>query len=127
MASPRPHRVLIVDDHPDAAELACMLLSALGHECRAATSGAEGLSTAAEFTPDIAIVDIGLPDISGYEVANALRASYGESIYLAAITGWGQPEDLVRARTAGFDLHVLKPADASKLRGVLAAAERAHP
>ncbi|MBX3157322.1 MAG: response regulator [Deltaproteobacteria bacterium] len=121
------HRILIVDDHPDAADLACMLLSALGHECRAATSGTEGLAAAAEFAPDIAIVDIGLPDISGYEVAHALRATYGPSIYLAAVTGWGQPDDLRRAQNAGFDQHVLKPADATKLRGVLAAAERAHP
>jgi CheY-like chemotaxis protein len=121
------HRILIVDDHPDAADLACLLLSALGHECRAATSGTEGLATAAEFAPDIAIVDIGLPDISGYEVAHALREAYGSAIYIAAVTGWGQPDDLQRARTAGFDQHVLKPADASKLRGVLTAAERAHP
>jgi CheY-like chemotaxis protein len=118
------HRVLIVDDHPDAAEISCTLISMMGHECRIAVSGARAIEEARSFEPDIAILDISLPDVSGYDVARALRAApAGRSLYLAAMTGWGQPEDLARAYAAGFDRHVLKPADARKLQAILDAAE----
>jgi CheY-like chemotaxis protein len=113
-------RVLVVDDYPDSAEIASMLLTLYGHECRTAVNGLDALAQAAEFQPDIVILDIGLPDISGYEVARTLRARAGSRpLYLAAVTGWGQPEDRVRAFAAGFDQHVLKPADAAKIRGIL--------
>jgi two-component system, OmpR family, response regulator len=115
-------RVLVVDDYPDAAEIACLLLESLGHECRAATTGAGALAEAERFDPQIVILDIGLPDISGYDVARELRRRCGAGIYLAAVTGWGQPADRVRAFAAGFDLHVLKPADGMKLRGIISAA-----
>jgi CheY-like chemotaxis protein len=118
-------RVLVVDDYPDAAESACMLLGLLGHDCRAATCGEEALMEAARFEPDIAILDIGLPDLSGFELARELRKqSGGRPLYLAAVTGWGQPEDRIRAFTAGFNHHVLKPADQSKLKTILELAER---
>ena len=118
------HRVLIVDDYPDAADIACTLLTLHGHECRFACCGKEALETAQEFQPDIAILDIGLPDISGYEVAGALRKAYaGKPLYIAAVTGWGQPEDRMRAFAAGFDHHVLKPADGDKLRDIVRLAE----
>ena len=120
------HRVLVVDDHPDAAEIACALLELFGHQCAIATTGQQGLARAAEFEPDVAIVDIGLPDISGYEVARQLRASSsGRPLFLAALTGWGAPEDRDRAFAAGFDYHVTKPADAEKLREILARADLA--
>jgi CheY-like chemotaxis protein len=120
-------RVLIVDDYPDAAEAASMLITLYGHECRTATTGQDALAQAATFDPEIVILDIGLPDISGYEVARTLRARPGgRSLYLAAVTGWGQPEDRARALAAGFDQHVLKPTDAAKIKGILQlAAERA--
>lgn len=118
------HRVLIVDDHPDAAEVSCMLLSALGHQCRAAMTGERALQQDRDFQPDIVICDIGLPDISGYEVARELRARHGHSLYIAALTGWGQTADRARAMKAGFDQHILKPADAAKLESVIAAAEQ---
>jgi CheY-like chemotaxis protein len=119
------HHVLIVDDYPDAAEIACTLLTLLGHECRAAYCGRDALAEARSFQPDIAILDIGLPDISGYELAGELRKLYaGRPLYLAAITGWGQPEDRVKAFAAGFDHHVLKPADGGKIREIIRLAER---
>lgn len=118
------HRVLIVDDYPDAADVACTLLTMLGHECRSASNGREALEAARTLEPDIALLDIGLPDISGYEVANELRRAYaGKPLYLAAVTGWGSPADRVRAIAAGFDLHVLKPADGRTLRDILRLAE----
>ncbi|HET7503358.1 MAG TPA: response regulator [Kofleriaceae bacterium] len=118
-------RVLIVDDYPDAAETACTLLSLLGHECRFATCGKDALIEAARFSPDVAILDIGLPDLSGFELARELRRQFGgKPLYLAAVTGWGQPEDRARAMAAGFDHHVLKPADRNKLVTIMELADR---
>ena len=73
-------RVLVVDDHPDSADASCMLLSALGHVCSSAMSGEEALAEAVRFQPNVVICDIGLPDISGYEVARALRTRHGSRI-----------------------------------------------
>jgi len=116
-------RVLVVDDYPDAAETACLLIGMLGHDCRAANSGNEALEEAARFDPEIVILDIGLPDMTGYEVARLLRErANGKPLHLAAVTGWGQPADRVRAYAAGFDQHILKPADAEKLKSILTAA-----
>jgi CheY-like chemotaxis protein len=113
-------RVLVVDDYPDSAETASMLLALYGHECRTAVTGRGALDEAAAFDPDIVILDIGLPDISGYEVARALRArAAGRPLYLAAVTGWGQPEDRVQALAAGFDQHILKPTNAAKILQIL--------
>jgi DNA-binding response OmpR family regulator len=118
-------RVLVVDDYPEAAETACMLLSMLGHECRFATTGKDALIEAARFVPDVAILDIGLPDVSGFALARELRKQFaGRSLYLAAVTGWGQPEDCNKAFEAGFDHHVLKPADQRKLMNILELAQR---
>ena len=117
-------RVLIVDDYPDSAASASMLLGLFGCECRTASSGREALEQAAEFDPEIVLLDIGLPDISGYEVARLLRARQGSRrLYLAAVTGWGQAEDRARALAAGFDQHVLKPTNAATIRLIL---EQAH-
>jgi DNA-binding response OmpR family regulator len=118
------HRVLIVDDFPDAAEATDMLFTRLGHSCRCAVSGEHALDQAREFLPDIVILDIGLPDLSGYEVARALRQGHGPGLYLVALTGWGQPEDRRRAIEAGFDQHIVKPATAQTLCELIAAAER---
>lgn len=118
------HRVLIVDDYPDAAEATCMLFTRLGHLCRCAISGEHALDEAKAFLPDIVILDIGLPDLSGYEVARTLRQRHGTAVYLAALTGWGQPEDRRRAIDAGFDQHIVKPATAQVLCELIAAAER---
>lgn len=113
-------RVLVVDDYPDSAESASMLLAFYGHECRTAVTGQGALEQAAAFDPDIVILDIGLPDISGYEIARILRARAGERpLYLAAVTGWGQAQDRLRAFAAGFDQHVIKPTDSEKIQQIL--------
>jgi CheY-like chemotaxis protein len=117
------HRILVVDDHPDAADASCMLLEMLGHDTQAATTGKTALATAETFHPDIVLLDIGLPDLSGYEVARALRSRHGREIYLVAITGWAQPEDRVKSIAAGIDQHIQKPANSDKIRAVIRDAE----
>lgn len=121
------HRVLVVDDYPDSAETTCTLLAMLGHECRFAVCAKDALTEAARFTPDVAILDLGLPDLSGYELARELRKQLaGKPLYLAAVTGWGQPEDRARALAAGFDQHILKPADRAKLSKIMELADQAQ-
>lgn len=126
MSAPAGRRILVVDDYRDSAAASSLLLRMFGHECRSATSGYEALELDAEFQPEIVILDIGLPDLSGYDVARELRRRQGErALFLAAMTGWGQPDDRVRALAAGFDHHVLKPANAEKLREIVARADEA--
>jgi CheY-like chemotaxis protein len=112
--------VLIADDNHDAADALAMLLTALGHEVRVAYSGNAALALAEDFRPDVALFDIGMPDLDGYEVARRLRAEpWGRAMYLAAITGWGQEEDVDRARRAGFDRHFTKPVDPDEVARLL--------
>jgi CheY-like chemotaxis protein len=119
------HRVLVVDDYPDSAETTCALLAMLGHDCRFATCGNDALAEARRFDLDVAILDIGLPDLSGFELARRLRTQFaGKPLFLAAVTGWGQPEDRAKAFAAGFNHHVLKPADRDKLSIILELADR---
>ena len=89
-----------------------MGLQILGHEVRTASNGAEALATAAAFRPDLAILDIGMPELDGYEVARRIRKSaWGHEMRLVALTGWGQRRDVDRSTAAGFDDHMTKPAD----------------
>lgn len=109
-------RVLIVDDNHDIADLCSMILEKSGHEVRTAYSGKEALDMAAEFTPNIMMLDIGMPDINGYDVAREIRAcEWGKKVLLLAISGWSQEEDKRRAIEAGFDHHITKPFDLSVL------------
>ena len=117
-------RVLLVDDQPDIAEMLELVLMLDGHQCLAAETGHEALDLAASFDPDVVILDIGLPDLSGYDVARELRKRPGPRPYLVALTGWGQPIDLARAYEAGFDQHLLKPQSAASLRGLMQNATR---
>jgi CheY-like chemotaxis protein len=120
------HRVLIVDDHPDAAQALAMLVRMLGHECVAVTTGRAAIEQAHAAEFDLAIVDIGLPDVSGLEVARELRRlPTGSKMYLAAVSGYGQPEDRTNALQAGFDHHVLKPLDVAIVRRIVSLADRA--
>jgi CheY-like chemotaxis protein len=97
------------------------VLTYSGHEVREARDGATGIALAAESRPDVALIDIGLPDVDGYEVARRLRAAPGgRNIGLIAITGYGQPEDQKRAYEAGFDAHLTKPVAAERLKQVMA-------
>jgi len=99
-----------------------MLLETVGHHTAFAHNGAQALSTAATYRPHIVILDIGLPDQNGYEVARQLRLrEEGAALFIVAATGWGQDADRERARVAGFDLHMTKPIDFGKLQAVIAA------
>jgi CheY-like chemotaxis protein len=106
-----PRRVLVVDDNADAAESLGMLLEVSGNAVRIAYDGLEALEAAGDFDPEIVLLDIGMPKMSGYEVARRLRAERGASVLIVAITGWGQEDDRRRAREAGFDHHFTKPVD----------------
>ncbi|GAB2914055.1 hypothetical protein GCM10027093_60670 [Paraburkholderia jirisanensis] len=117
-----PWRVLVVDDNHDAADSLSMLLALQGHTPEVAYSGDEAIRCAEVFRPDVALLDIGLPGMNGYELAQKLRALPNlESIRLIAITGYGQLEDRQRSRAAGFDDHMVKPVDQSALQRSLAA------
>ena len=115
-----PARILVVDDNADAAEMLLMALETFGCEVRAAHSASAALAMAQEFAPEVALLDIGLPDLNGYELARRLRATEaGRHMRLIAATGWGQEKDRQRAFDAGFDHHLTKPIDFERLRGVL--------
>lgn len=123
--SPSPGRsILIIEDHDDAREALRALLELEGHQVDAAASGPHGVEIARRQTPDIALVDIGLPEVDGYEVARRLRALGPGRPYLIALTGYGQPDDVKRARDAGFDAHLLKPVDPDALAKILSAVPR---
>ncbi len=120
---PAASRILVVDDNADAAEMLLMALELFGCEARAVHSATAALEMAREFAPDVALLDIGLPDLNGYELARRLRALEGGSrMTLIAATGWGQEKDRQRAFDAGFDHHLTKPIDFERLRSVLAPA-----
>jgi PAS domain S-box-containing protein len=113
-------RVLLVDDHADTAESLAMVLKAEGHEVRTAPDGATALEVAGAYRPEVVLLDIGLPRMDGYEVARRLRAQAGPTrVLLIALTGYGQEEDRRRAAAAGFDAHLVKPADLTTLRALL--------
>ena len=119
--SPERRRVLIADDNRDAAESLSLLLELAGHEVRVVHLGRAALSLAQTFRPDIALLDIGMPDLSGYEVARALRQeSWATALQLVAITGWGQDDDRRCALEAGFDHHLTKPIDPGQLESLIA-------
>jgi PAS domain S-box-containing protein len=113
-------RVLVVDDNVDAACSLELLLRSLGHETRVAHDGATALQAASDFEPDIVLLDIGMPDLDGYEVARRLRAQRnGRNIRIVAVTGWGQDADRERSREAGFDVHLVKPVGSDELARAL--------
>jgi len=119
-------RVLLADDNVDFANSLASLLTAHGHDVRVVHDGAEALRVAAEFLPECAFLDIGMPKVHGYEVARRLKASPATAdCVLVAVTGWGQEDDRRRARDAGFDRHLVKPIDPEQLEAILAGAGRA--
>jgi CheY-like chemotaxis protein/nitrogen-specific signal transduction histidine kinase len=117
-------RILIVDDNADAADSLALLLQIDGHETHAVYTSRDALDSAQSFRPDIMLLDIGLPEMNGYEVARRLRAlpGFGE-VRLIALTGYGQAGDQARARAAGFDDHLMKPVEWLELKRALAGLE----
>jgi len=115
-----PRRILVVDDNEDAANALAMMLRLEGHEVESFFSAVAALARAPEFKPEVALLDIGLPEIDGYELARRLRESAGSrAIRLVALTGYGQAEDRERARAVGFNEHLVKPADLRSLQQVI--------
>jgi CheY-like chemotaxis protein len=114
-------RVLVVDDNKDSATSLARLLKLMGNSVRTAHDGLEAVNAAAEFKPDVALLDIGLPKLNGYDAARAIRDEpWGKSMVLIALTGWGQDEDKRRALEAGFHFHMVKPVDLRALENLLA-------
>ncbi|HEY6515561.1 MAG TPA: ATP-binding protein, partial [Steroidobacteraceae bacterium] len=113
-------RILVADDNRDAADTCAALLEISGHHVQTAYSGRQALELAENFRPHAALLDIGLPDLSGYVLARHIRESHwGRRTLLVAITGWGQSEDRRRAYEAGFDHHLAKPVAAETIDSVL--------
>jgi CheY-like chemotaxis protein len=118
----RSLRLLVVDDNMDAAESFALLLLASGHKVRTAYDGPSAVEAARVYRPDVAFLDIGLPGLNGYEVARAIRLqSENEKVVLVAMTGYGQETDRKLSKEAGFDHHLVKPADFDKVKQILAA------
>jgi PAS domain S-box-containing protein len=113
------HRVLVVDDNVDAARAMAMLVSAQGGEARVAIDGPSALALVQEWAPTLVLLDIGMPGMDGYETCRRIRDAVGTSVTIAAVTGWGQEQDKREAERAGFDAHLIKPADPAALQCLL--------
>lgn len=116
----QPRRIVIVEDNADVRELLRLKLRRLGHSVDAVADGPAGVTAIVDGKPDLALVDIGLPGLDGYEVASQVRQSLGPGVVLVAVSGFGQPEDKRKALEAGFDEHITKPADVSDIENLLA-------
>ena len=115
-------RVLVVDDNVDAAKILEMLVQESGHLVRMAHTGPTALAAALDYRPDVMLLDIGLPELDGFEVAKRIRQEpLLHDIVLVAMTGYGQESDRQHSQEAGFDHHLVKPADFEKVRQILAA------
>jgi signal transduction histidine kinase/CheY-like chemotaxis protein len=115
-----PRHILIVEDGADNRESLQELLEAQGHRVDTAIDGERGVEQALAGRPEVALVDIGLPRLDGYEVARRIRGAMGSKIFLIALTGYGQPDDRARAAAAGFDVHITKPLDFGALERLIA-------
>jgi signal transduction histidine kinase len=115
----RSRHVLIVEDDPDIRDSLQLLLEQDGHVVVSAPDGAAAIERAQAATPEVVLVDIGLPGMDGYELARELRSAFGARIYLAAMTGYGLPEDRAKARDAGFDTHLTKPVDLERVERLI--------
>jgi signal transduction histidine kinase/FixJ family two-component response regulator len=124
-ADESPLSILVVDDNRDAAESLTMMLQLLGHEVRTAFGGAEALDVIAAVSPDVLLLDIGMPDIDGHEVARRIRSgSLSPQPVIVAVSGWGQAADRAKSAAAGFHHHLVKPVDLDDLQQLLATLSR---
>jgi CheY-like chemotaxis protein len=112
-------RVLVVDDNRDAADSLAEIVEMLGHAAIVAYDGAGALAKARADAPDVVLCDIGLPGMSGYDVARSLRDGARNGVLLVAVTGYAQPQDVTRALDAGFDRHIAKPASIEDIERLL--------
>ncbi|HJW92761.1 MAG TPA: hybrid sensor histidine kinase/response regulator [Thermoanaerobaculia bacterium] len=112
-------RIVVVEDNPDIRDLLRLKLRRLGHDVADARDGIEGLDVILREKPDLALVDLGLPGMDGYDVAKGIRRELGKDVVLVAVSGFGQPDDKRRAIEAGFDDHITKPADVNDIENVL--------
>jgi CheY-like chemotaxis protein len=120
-------RILVVDDNRDATETLAALLQLSGHQTATAFDGKAALEIADAFRPHVLLLDIGMPELNGYEVARSVRSlPWGRDALLIALTGWGQDEDRRRSQEAGFDAHLVKPVDHGQLMRLLAELPRAE-
>jgi DNA-binding response OmpR family regulator len=118
--TPKRFRILVVDDNHDSALSLAMMLSIMGHETRTAHDGESAVATAESFLPEVVLLDIGLPKLNGYEVAQRIREQeWGTSMFLIAVTGWGQEEDRQRSSEVGLNVHMVKPVEPSALEKLL--------
>ncbi len=110
-ATPMNRRILVVDDYRDTAEFFAVFLKRLGHNVRTASDGFQAIALAEEFRPEVILLDLGLPDLNGFETAKRIRKeSWSEGTVLIAISGYGDKRDRQLSQEAGFDAHLLKPA-----------------
>jgi CheY-like chemotaxis protein len=112
-------RVLVVDDYPDSAESMALVLRLFGHEVDTALDGREALRKAQAKPPDVVLMDISMPGVDGYGLARQLRTLFGDRVRLIAITAYSFEEDHQRCLEAGFDLHLVKPADPKEVQSLL--------
>lgn len=118
-------RILVADDHADGREALTLLLEHEGYIVASAVDGPSAIDLTESFRPNVAILDIGMPGLNGYEVAGRLRRSGAHpALVLIALSGWGQEQDKIRAAEAGFDHHFTKPVDLNQLLAMLAAVDR---
>jgi CheY-like chemotaxis protein len=111
---------LVADDNQDAADTLAIILQLAGHDVRVAHDGRAAFALAADFRPEFALLDLGMPGLSGYELASAIRREpWGRPMQLIALTGWGQDGDRQRAEGAGFDRHLTKPVDPGIIQALL--------
>lgn len=113
-------RVLIIEDNPDSLETLRLLMQMWGHDVEVAADGLQGVEKALDWCPDVAVVDIGLPEIDGLEVARRVRRALHDRVRLIALTAYAQPEDRRRALDAGFEHFMSKPADCDRLAELVA-------
>lgn len=114
-------RILVTDDNVDAASSLAMMLEMMGNEVRTAHDGLEAVETAALFRPDVILLDIGMPKLDGYEACRRIRGQFwARDVLMLALTGWGQDEDRLEARRAGFDQHLVKPVEPAAFEKLLA-------